>query len=55
MVVPKSLTNSYGTLHGGASATLVDILGTMALVSVCVCVYCSALLSQTALAGGACH
>ncbi len=26
--VTKSLTNSYGTLHGGAASTLVDIVGT---------------------------
>jgi acyl-coenzyme A thioesterase 13 len=31
--VTRSLSNLYGTLHGGASATLVDILGTMAMMS----------------------
>ncbi|EGD78583.1 hypothetical protein PTSG_09275 [Salpingoeca rosetta] len=31
--VTKPLCNSYGTLHGGAAATLVDIVGTMALLT----------------------
>lgn len=26
--VSKALTNSYGTLHGGAASTIVDIAGT---------------------------
>ena len=33
LVVPKSLQNSYGTIHGGAIATLVDIVGTLALLT----------------------
>lgn len=33
MEVTKELSNSYGTLHGGASATAIDIVGTMALLS----------------------
>ena len=32
--VSAGLTNAYGTLHGGATATLVDIVGTMALLTV---------------------
>jgi len=32
-VVTPALANSWGTLHGGAVATLVDILGTLALVA----------------------
>lgn len=31
--VTTSLSNTYGTLHGGASATAIDIVGTMALLS----------------------
>jgi acyl-coenzyme A thioesterase 13 len=31
--VTTGLTNAYGTLHGGATATLVDIVGTMALLT----------------------
>lgn len=31
--VGKGLSNSYGTLHGGAICTLVDIMGTLALVA----------------------
>lgn len=31
LVISKALTNSYGTLHGGAAATLVDIAGTCVL------------------------
>eukprot|EP01147_Barroeca_monosierra_P001096 gene1096-4324_t len=31
--VLKQLCNSYGSLHGGAAATLVDIVGTMALLT----------------------
>lgn len=33
LVVSKALTNSYGTLHGGAAATLVDIAGTCVLIT----------------------
>ncbi len=32
--VEKELQNSYGTLHGGAIATIVDVMGTLALLSV---------------------
>ena len=32
--VTESLGNSYGTLHGGATATLIDIVGTLACLSV---------------------
>ena len=31
--IPDRLANSYGTLHGGAIASLVDIVGTLALLS----------------------
>ena len=31
--VGPELLNSYGTLHGGASATLVDLVGTLALMT----------------------
>jgi uncharacterized protein (TIGR00369 family) len=33
MVVDQKVENSYGTLHGGAIATLVDIVGTLALLA----------------------
>jgi len=33
LTVSKDLTNVYGGLHGGASATLVDHCGTLALMS----------------------
>jgi acyl-coenzyme A thioesterase 13 len=32
--VEKHLTNAYGTLHGAAISTLVDVVGTMAILSV---------------------
>merc|ERR1712203_412601 len=32
--VGPALQNAYGTMHGGAAATIVDVLGTMALLSV---------------------
>jgi acyl-coenzyme A thioesterase 13 len=32
--VTESLANSYGTLHGGATASLIDIVGTLACLSV---------------------
>ena len=32
-VVTPELQNSYGTLHGGAISTVVDVLGTLALLS----------------------
>jgi acyl-coenzyme A thioesterase 13 len=32
LTVTPQLTNNYGTLHGGATATLVDIVGTLALL-----------------------
>jgi acyl-coenzyme A thioesterase 13 len=31
--VTKELANAYGTLHGGVTATLVDVVGTLALLS----------------------
>eukprot|EP00037_Helgoeca_nana_P007762 m.70349 g.70349 ORF g.70349 m.70349 type:complete len:196 (-) comp18501_c0_seq3:1409-1996(-) len=31
--ITPSLTNAYSTLHGGAIATLVDVLGTLALLA----------------------
>eukprot|EP00045_Choanoeca_perplexa_P005488 m.46442 g.46442 ORF g.46442 m.46442 type:complete len:175 (+) comp13151_c0_seq2:702-1226(+) len=31
--IEPSLLNSYGTIHGGATSTLVDIVGTLALLS----------------------
>ena len=34
LTVTESLTNSYGTLHGGAAALLVDVVGTLAALSV---------------------
>ena len=33
IAVDEHLTNAYGTLHGGAVSTLVDIVGTLALLS----------------------
>lgn len=32
-IVSKDLSNSYGTLHGGAISLLVDVLGTLALLT----------------------
>ena len=32
LTVTPSLTNNYGTLHGGVTATLVDVVGTLALL-----------------------
>lgn len=32
VVVSEALTNNYGTLHGGVIATLVDVVGTIALL-----------------------
>lgn len=32
--VDEALSNSYGTLHGGATATIVDVVGTLAALSV---------------------
>lgn len=32
-MISEAVANSYGTLHGGATATLVDIMGTMALLT----------------------
>lgn len=34
MPVTEMVQNAYGTLHGGAQATLVDIVGTLALLTV---------------------
>ena len=34
LVVTPALANTYGTLHGGATSTLVDIMGSFALLSV---------------------
>lgn len=34
LIVSPAMANSYGTLHGGAIATLIDIGGTLALLSV---------------------
>jgi acyl-coenzyme A thioesterase 13 len=34
LTVREAHSNSYGTLHGGCTATLVDIVGTMAALSV---------------------
>lgn len=31
--VTESLSNAFGTLHGGATSTLVDVAGTMALLA----------------------
>merc|ERR1712060_432239 len=33
ITVTPALQNNWGTMHGGASATLVDVLGTMALLA----------------------
>eukprot|EP00047_Mylnosiga_fluctuans_P006453 m.246978 g.246978 ORF g.246978 m.246978 type:complete len:179 (+) comp15251_c0_seq1:1-537(+) len=33
MPVDDSVTNFYGTLHGGATSTIVDVVGTMALLT----------------------
>ena len=33
MTVGRAVENSYGTLHGGAIATLVDVMGTLALLA----------------------
>lgn len=32
--VSEPLQNAYSTLHGGAAATLVDVVGTLALLSI---------------------
>ena len=32
LTVTPDLTNNYGTLHGGVTATLVDVVGTLALL-----------------------
>ena len=34
LAVTPPLCNSYATLHGGATATLVDVVGTLAILSV---------------------
>ena len=34
LVVSEALANNFGTLHGGAISTLVDVAGTLALLSV---------------------
>ena len=34
LVVSDALANNYGTLHGAAIATVVDVVGTLALLSV---------------------
>jgi acyl-coenzyme A thioesterase 13 len=34
LTVTESLSNSYGTLHGGAAALLIDVAGTLAALSV---------------------
>jgi len=34
LTVEPHIQNAYGTLHGGAVATLIDIVGTMAILSV---------------------
>lgn len=34
LVVHQGLANAYGTLHGGATCTLVDVVSTMALLAV---------------------
>jgi len=34
LVVGEGVTNAYGTLHGGATCTLVDVVGTMALLTI---------------------
>ena len=31
--IEPNLLNSYGTVHGGATGTLIDIVGTLALLS----------------------
>ena len=33
LTVVEPLTNNYGTLHGGAISTLVDVVGTLALLA----------------------
>ena len=33
MKVHEGVTNAYKTLHGGCSATLIDVVGTMALLT----------------------
>ena len=33
LTVDKALQNSYGTLHGGAVSTIIDVVGTMAILS----------------------
>eukprot|EP00446_Apocalathium_sp_SHHI-4_P013235 CAMPEP_0177203890 /NCGR_PEP_ID=MMETSP0367-20130122/28053_1 /TAXON_ID=447022 ORGANISM="Scrippsiella hangoei-like, Strain SHHI-4" /NCGR_SAMPLE_ID=MMETSP0367 /ASSEMBLY_ACC=CAM_ASM_000362 /LENGTH=188 /DNA_ID=CAMNT_0018652545 /DNA_START=306 /DNA_END=872 /DNA_ORIENTATION=- len=33
VTISEQLQNTYGTLHGGATSTLVDVLGTMALLT----------------------
>ena len=33
LTVNEELSNNYGTLHGGATSTIVDIVGTMALLA----------------------
>lgn len=33
LLVHEGLTNSYSTLHGGATTTLVDVVGTMAILT----------------------
>ena len=33
LTVPESLSNTYGTMHGGAVSTVIDVLGTMALLT----------------------
>jgi len=34
LVVSDALANNYGTLHGGCISTLVDVVGTLALLGV---------------------
>ena len=34
MDVTLDLSNAYGTLHGGATSTIIDIVGTMALLTI---------------------
>ena len=33
LTVPESLSNTYGTMHGGAVSIVIDVLGTMALLT----------------------
>ncbi|CAL1147083.1 unnamed protein product [Cladocopium goreaui] len=33
VLVTEAMQNSYGTMHGGCTATIVDVLGTMALLT----------------------